>query len=472
VDVVHLHRDVGEMEDEDDGDGGDDNELEIHCATCDKLLDVLGFYEHDGNAYCDEDYLKLFCVCRGCGQPIEANAPYVSFNPNQNPMSPTNASPPPTPANGEHENFIFHKHCFCCFKCKAPFNRQSSVGTTAPESTADDGGLFDGVLHHGQHVYCRKDYLDMFGKRCGGCHEVISGEMVMAMGQYWYCIDITSYHCLLSLISSHLMRVNDNSNNRHPQHFTCAGTCNRAIGGLQFFVLSPDDSKRIAERKTAEAKKGPPPPAKLGGAGTPTGESKEPKPLVVEEKPKAFCEPCYAALFATQCAVCTKDITGSGIRGSGNRAYHHDCYACQQCTAAGVPPAGHSSEISTSAAPGVDDLLKSKEDVAEWLKQFAIKIELSPAETTELLAKFKRTDGAVFLKLRSQDLKDRVNDVEIAQLMNHHLEEFKTKAAAAATGAAARHGPELRTPALTLNIGPDKILYCSKHHNAKVCTLL
>lgn len=54
------------------------------------------------------------------------------------------------------------------------------------------------------YAYCKKDFLDTFAPKCGGCKEPIQGEVIDAIGKKW-----------------------------HPEHFVC-GVCKTKFPGTFF----------------------------------------------------------------------------------------------------------------------------------------------------------------------------------------------------------------------------------------------
>ncbi|KAJ6216529.1 hypothetical protein RDWZM_007686 [Blomia tropicalis] len=126
------------------------------CAHCGKNFGDDGYHEKAGNAYCREDFFKLFAPkCVGCMQPIMDN--YVS-------------------ALGGH----WHSDCFVCRDCKLPFN----------------GGNFFDI--EGE-PFCETHYHDHRGTLCASCRQPITGRCITAMFQKYHPEHFTCSFCLKQL---------------------------------------------------------------------------------------------------------------------------------------------------------------------------------------------------------------------------------------------------------------------------------
>jgi len=79
------------------------------------------------------------------------------------------------------------KSCLACYVCGRDFS--------------DNGTVHEGT---DGYAYCKKDYLDTFAPKCGGCKEPIQGEVIEAIGKKW-----------------------------HPDHFVC-GVCKTKFPGTFF----------------------------------------------------------------------------------------------------------------------------------------------------------------------------------------------------------------------------------------------
>ena len=127
-------------------------------------MDTMHFYEQQGNAYCEDCYVKLFCACHDCGkvslcrkrvastclrrQSLEPNQPCVNFTSRPKDKAASDS-------DGAQAQFVFHKACFRCHQCKAPF---AGAAASASESSLSESGG-DGVFRQGDHLYCRQVLL-------------------------------------------------------------------------------------------------------------------------------------------------------------------------------------------------------------------------------------------------------------------------------------------------------------------------
>ncbi|OTF77014.1 paxillin-like protein [Euroglyphus maynei] len=123
------------------------------CAHCGKNFGDEGYHEKAGNAYCREDFFKLFAPkCSGCANPIEDN--YV------------------TALGGQ-----WHQDCFVC--------RVSVEG----KSYFD----FEG------RPYCEPHYHDKRGNLCASCRQPITGRCITAMFQKYHPEHFICSFCLKQL---------------------------------------------------------------------------------------------------------------------------------------------------------------------------------------------------------------------------------------------------------------------------------
>ncbi|KAF7489362.1 Paxillin [Sarcoptes scabiei] len=111
------------------------------CAHCGKNFGDEGYHEKAGNAYCRQDFFKLFAPkCSGCTKPIEDN--YVNALGGQ-----------------------WHQECFVCKDCNLPF--------TDGKNYYD----FEG------RPYCEGHYHDKRNNLCASCRQPINGRCITAMFQ-------------------------------------------------------------------------------------------------------------------------------------------------------------------------------------------------------------------------------------------------------------------------------------------------
>ncbi|KAK5616238.1 hypothetical protein CRENBAI_015146 [Crenichthys baileyi] len=126
------------------------------CTHCGDLFGPEGFLEKDGKPYCCKDFYHLFAPkCSGCGESVKEN--YL------------------TAANG-----TWHPECFVCADCLKPFT---------------DGCFMelDGRPLCSLHFHSRQ------GTLCGGCGEPITGRCVSALDRRFHPEHFVCAFCLRQL---------------------------------------------------------------------------------------------------------------------------------------------------------------------------------------------------------------------------------------------------------------------------------
>ncbi|KPM03874.1 paxillin-like protein, partial [Sarcoptes scabiei] len=127
------------------------------CAHCGKNFGDEGYHEKAGNAYCRQDFFKLFAPkCSGCTKPIEDN--YVNALGGQ-----------------------WHQECFVCKDCNLPF--------TDGKNYYD----FEG------RPYCEGHYHDKRNNLCASCRQPINGRCITAMFQKYHPEHFICSFCLKQL---------------------------------------------------------------------------------------------------------------------------------------------------------------------------------------------------------------------------------------------------------------------------------
>ena len=126
------------------------------CVQCGCSFGEEGFHEKDGQAYCSEDFFRLFAPkCKGCNQPIHDN--YISAL-----------------------NAQWHSECFVCRDCGLIFT---------------GGSFFD---YEGM-PYCEIHYHAKRGSLCAACQKPITGKCVTAMFQKFHPEHFVCSFCLKQL---------------------------------------------------------------------------------------------------------------------------------------------------------------------------------------------------------------------------------------------------------------------------------
>lgn len=120
------------------------------CCHCHKPLESLMYYRHMDQAYCEEDYVRLFNRCAQCNNPIE-DSEYVNLA-----------------TDADDSGARWHKEHFICAECKCNLMDQK-------------------VYDRSSVLYCEADYLRLFGAGCAQCGELISaGNYIDALGKQWH----------------------------------------------------------------------------------------------------------------------------------------------------------------------------------------------------------------------------------------------------------------------------------------------
>ncbi|KAI9190204.1 hypothetical protein H9P43_001637 [Blastocladiella emersonii ATCC 22665] len=126
------------------------------CSQCGKPLTGGGFMEHEGKAYCEDDFFALFSPkCGACAKPVMADT---------------------VNALGR----AWHPSCFVCGECKSPFV----------------AGTF--FAHEGM-PYCELHYHARKGSLCPGCEKPIVGKCINAMGRKWHPEHFACNYCQKNL---------------------------------------------------------------------------------------------------------------------------------------------------------------------------------------------------------------------------------------------------------------------------------
>ncbi|KAL7750703.1 hypothetical protein RI367_004048 [Sorochytrium milnesiophthora] len=122
------------------------------CSQCGKQFNDGGFMEHEGKAYCEEDYFNLFAPkCGQCQKPVLAD----TIN-----------------ALGKS----WHPACFVCSECFTPF----TTGT---------------FFSHDNQPLCEMHYHGRKGSLCPSCAKPITGKCVNAMGKRWHPEHFACSYC-------------------------------------------------------------------------------------------------------------------------------------------------------------------------------------------------------------------------------------------------------------------------------------
>lgn len=198
----------------------------------------------------------------------------------------------------------FHKPCNVCCQCFCTFNANNLMFE------------FEG------RAYCKADYWQLYGPRCGNCGEDVVGETVKALGKYY-----------------------------HKDHFTCE-VCNILLVGKGFAKKADRPMcQPCFKQATASNKK----------EGTPCAQCGEPvipehilvvkgvryhanhfkcdfpscdrilDSKAVEKDNRLYCKTCFAKISSYKfCTVCREVIEGRAITAIG-KSYHPHHFICSKC---------------------------------------------------------------------------------------------------------------------------------------------
>jgi len=198
----------------------------------------------------------------------------------------------------------FHVNCFCCEVCVQPFR---------------DAPYFE----RRDKVYCRNDYLSLFGKTvCAGCMEpLVKGDRAMAAAGRMY----------------------------HPHHFACEGCGDQFAPDAQFYER--DNAPYCAKCNlrlfgtcagcSGQITPERPAVSALGrnwhlacikcfacGGGFPDGSfyTHDDDGGTV----RAYCENDYLELYAPRCRACKEPVKDAGTHACG-ASWHSACFVCTTC---------------------------------------------------------------------------------------------------------------------------------------------
>lgn len=126
------------------------------CNHCGDVFGPEGYMEKDGKPYCPRDFYRLFAPkCSGCGEPVKEN--YLSA------------------ANG-----TWHPDCFVCVDCLKPFT----------------DGCF---MELNGRPLCSLHYHSRQGTLCGTCAEPITGRCISALDRKFHPEHFLCAFCLRQL---------------------------------------------------------------------------------------------------------------------------------------------------------------------------------------------------------------------------------------------------------------------------------
>ncbi|XP_078116052.1 leupaxin [Sander vitreus] len=161
------------------------------CVACKTELSTTGFFEREGQPYCDKDYHQLFSPrCAYCKGPIVQNILTALDQ-------------------------TWHPDHFFCTHC---------------------GGLFgpDGFLEKDGKPYCSKDFYLLFAPKCSGCGESVRENYLTAANGTWHPECFVCADCLKPFTDGCFMELNGHplcSQHFHSRQGTLCGGCGEPITG-------------------------------------------------------------------------------------------------------------------------------------------------------------------------------------------------------------------------------------------------
>lgn len=160
------------------------------CKACSKPFPDGKYFEHNNNPFCEEHWMQQAADrCVQCEKPIVENR--VTF-----------------------EGKNFHDNCLVCWYCKAPLSQKGP-----------------NIARKDEKIFCRNDFMRLYGKRCAACGKFIEKKVLNANEETYH---LECFVC--SVCSKPLTKyVNVNGHLRCSEHtntpttkFQC-GACNKTI---------------------------------------------------------------------------------------------------------------------------------------------------------------------------------------------------------------------------------------------------
>lgn len=152
------------------------------CFACGGELDPSDFYEFEGQAYCQVDFLALFASCNFCRKIIDGNFLELA-------------------------GMRYHQDCLSCCECKSPFEEDM-------ELYQEDG-----------KIYCAVCYYRVYGSTCVVCNELIeSDNNLQVNGKCYHVEHFQCCECGQKLQAEQDDDEEGEGDERKEAQFYCAGT--------------------------------------------------------------------------------------------------------------------------------------------------------------------------------------------------------------------------------------------------------
>ncbi|XP_074524786.1 leupaxin [Halichoeres trimaculatus] len=168
------------------------------CVVCKMELSTTGFFEREGQPYCDKDYHQLFSPrCAYCKGPIVQNILTALDQ-------------------------TWHPEHFFCTHC---------------------GGLFgsEGFLEKDGKPYCSRDFYHLFAPKCSGCGESVRENYLTAANGTWHPECFVCADCLKPFTDGCFMELEGRplcSLHFHSRQGTLCGGCSEPITGRCISALN------------------------------------------------------------------------------------------------------------------------------------------------------------------------------------------------------------------------------------------
>uniref|UniRef100_A0A4W4GW38 Actin binding LIM protein family, member 3 n=1 Tax=Electrophorus electricus TaxID=8005 RepID=A0A4W4GW38_ELEEL len=242
-------------------------------------MNTNGPYQHPGYGGGDGSHSLASISCFRCGEACKGEVVRV-------------------------QNVHFHVSCFTCHVCACDLSSS-------------------GFFQKGGEYLCTADYQRLYGTRCDGCGDFITGEVVAALGRAYHpeCFICSAcrkpfpigdrvtfcgkkcvcQHCSHTLSSSEPVRIHG------PSH--CAGCKEEITQGQSLLALEKQWHVSCFKCQTC---------------GTVlTGE-------YISKDGVPYCESDYHSQFGIRCETCHKYISGRVLE-AGGKHYHPTCARCARC---------------------------------------------------------------------------------------------------------------------------------------------
>ncbi|XP_059207861.1 actin-binding LIM protein 3-like isoform X1 [Centropristis striata] len=203
------------------------------------------------------------------------------------------------------KNTHFHLHCFTCQVCGCDL-------------------VLSGFFLHSGEFLCTDDFQRLHGTTCDGCQQLITGEVVSALGRTYHTHCFTCSTCRspfpigdrVTFIGkkcvcqqcSHTLK-SDKPVKVHGPSSACAGCGQQILHGASLLALGSQWHVSCFKCRTCSC--------------TLTGE-------YISKDGAPYCERDYHTQFGIRCDTCSRYISGRVLE-AGGKHYHPSCARCVRC---------------------------------------------------------------------------------------------------------------------------------------------